>query len=44
MTILSDADRLSMLTDMVAARTQAGRLWNLQRQGRVGTLAPIDGH
>lgn len=33
-----------MLTDMVAARTQAGRLWNLQRQGRVGTLAPIDGH
>ncbi len=29
---------------MVAARTQAGRLWNLQRQGRIGTLAPIDGH
>ncbi len=29
---------------MVEARTQAGRLWNLQRQGQVGTLAPIDGH
>ncbi|MEC9467697.1 MAG: thiamine pyrophosphate-dependent enzyme [Actinomycetota bacterium] len=34
----------AILVDMVAARTQAGRLWNLQRQGRVGTLAPIDGH
>lgn len=29
---------------MVEARTQAARLWNLQRQGQVGTLAPIDGH
>ena len=30
--------------DMVIARTQAGRLWNLQRQGQIGTIAPIDGH
>ena len=33
-----------ILEDMVVARTQAGRLWNLQRQGQVGTIAPIDGH
>ena len=33
-----------ILEDMVIARTQAGRLWNLQRQGQVGTIAPIDGH
>ncbi len=29
---------------MVEARAQASRLWNLQRQGRIGTVAPIDGH
>ncbi len=29
---------------MVEARTQGGRLWNLQRQGQVGTVAPVDGH
>lgn len=34
----------SILVDMVEARAQAARLWNLQRQGRIGTLAPIDGH
>ena len=33
-----------ILEDMIIARTQAGRLWNLQRQGQVGTIAPIDGH
>ena len=33
-----------IVEDMVVARTQAGRLWNLQRQGQVGTIAPIDGH
>ena len=40
----SDDQLRSMFVDMVSARTQAGRLWNLQRQGQVGTLAPIDGH
>jgi pyruvate dehydrogenase E1 component alpha subunit len=34
----------SILEDMVTARVQARRLWNLQRQGQVGTIAPIDGH
>ena len=33
-----------ILVDMVEARTQGGRLWNLQRQGQVGTVAPVDGH
>jgi pyruvate dehydrogenase E1 component alpha subunit len=28
---------------MVAARTWSTRLFNLQRQGRIGTMAPIDG-
>jgi len=40
----TDDQLRAILVDMVAARTQAGRLWNLQRQGRIGTLAPIDGH
>ncbi len=40
----TDEQRRGMLVDMVTARIQAQRLWNLQRQGRVGTLAPIDGH
>ena len=38
-------EQLQMIfEDMVIARTQAGRLWNMQRQGQVGTIAPIDGH
>ncbi|MEE2767652.1 MAG: thiamine pyrophosphate-dependent enzyme [Actinomycetota bacterium] len=40
----SDDQLRFILQDMVTARTQAGRLWNLQRQGQVGTVAPIDGH
>ena len=40
----SDEQLRAILVDMVGARAQAGRLWNLQRQGQVGTLAPIDGH
>ncbi len=44
MTRPSDDQLLAVLVDMVAARTQAQRLWNLQRQGRIGTVAPIDGH
>ena len=44
MTRPSEEQLRAILVDMVEARTQAGRLWNLQRQGQVGTLAPIDGH
>ena len=40
----SDDQLRSILEDMVTARVQARRLWNLQRQGQVGTVAPIDGH
>lgn len=40
----TDKQLQMILEDMVVARTQAGRLWNLQRQGQVGTIAPIDGH
>jgi pyruvate dehydrogenase E1 component alpha subunit len=40
----SDDQLQSILEDMVIARVQARRLWNLQRQGQVGTVAPIDGH
>jgi len=43
-TIPSDTQLREILVDMVTARTQSGRLWNLQRQGQVGTVAPIDGH
>ena len=44
MTRPSDEQLRAILVDMVEARTQAGRLWNLQRQGQIGTVAPIDGH
>ena len=44
MTRPSDEQLRAILVDMVEARAQAGRLWNLQRQGQIGTLAPIDGH
>jgi len=40
----NDKQLQMILEDMIIARTQAGRLWNLQRQGQVGTIAPIDGH
>ncbi len=44
MAIPSDARLRDIYVDMLTARVQAGRLWNLQRQGQVGTVAPIDGH
>ena len=44
MTRPSDDQLRAILVDMVEARIQSGRLWNLQRQGQVGTMAPIDGH
>ncbi|MDH4146367.1 MAG: thiamine pyrophosphate-dependent enzyme, partial [Acidimicrobiia bacterium] len=40
---LSDADLVDMAERMIAARVYSNRLFNLQRQGRVGTMAPIDG-
>ncbi|MPY95151.1 MAG: pyruvate dehydrogenase (acetyl-transferring) E1 component subunit alpha [Acidimicrobiia bacterium] len=40
----SDADLTAMLEHMLSARVYSGRLFNLQRQGRVGTMAPIDGN
>ena len=33
-----------LMTDMLTARRMSERLWNLQRQGRVATVAPIVGH
>jgi len=33
-----------LLTDMLMARRASERLWNLQRQGKVTTVAPIVGH
>lgn len=32
-----------MLCEMIKARVASDRLWSLQRQGRIGTIAPIDG-
>ena len=40
----TDEQRREMLVDMVTARVQSQRIFNLQRQGRVGTMAPVDGH
>ncbi|MFN0091855.1 MAG: thiamine pyrophosphate-dependent enzyme [Acidimicrobiales bacterium] len=33
-----------MLRLMISARTYSSRLFSLQRQGRIGTMAPIDGN
>lgn len=43
MTSLHNEDLLAMLVEMIKARTASDRLWSLQRQGRIGTIAPIDG-
>lgn len=40
---LDNEDMVAMLCEMIKARTASDRLWSLQRQGRVGTIAPIDG-
>lgn len=32
-----------MLCEMIKARIASDRLWSLQRQGRIGTIAPING-
>ena len=40
---MAELDLESALEEMVRARTYSTRLFNLQRQGRVGTMAPILG-
>jgi pyruvate dehydrogenase E1 component alpha subunit len=39
----TDAELVDLCRRMVTARVWSTRLFNLQRQGRVGTMAPIDG-
>ncbi len=41
---LDDDALRSMLTEMIGARFFSNRAFNLQRQGRAGTNAPIDGN
>jgi len=40
---LDNEDLVGILCEMIKARTASNRLWSLQRQGRIGTIAPIDG-
>jgi pyruvate dehydrogenase E1 component subunit alpha len=40
---MDDAELTDVMERMVAARVWSTRLFNLQRQGRIGTMAPIDG-
>lgn len=40
---LDNEDLVGMLCEMIKARIASDRLWSLQRQGRIGTIAPIDG-
>ncbi len=40
---LTDHHRQWMLAQMIAARLYSQRVFNLQRQGRAGTNAPVDG-
>ncbi|MEZ5281828.1 MAG: thiamine pyrophosphate-dependent enzyme [Acidimicrobiales bacterium] len=42
-TTLTDDDLRSILTHMIGARVCSQRAFNLQRQGRAGTNAPVDG-
>lgn len=42
-TTLSNEDLIAINCEMIKARTASDRLWSLQRQGRIGTIAPIDG-
>lgn len=43
MSRLSNEDLVAIQCEMIKARVASNRLWNLQRQGRIGTIAPIDG-
>jgi pyruvate dehydrogenase E1 component alpha subunit len=40
---VSDDDLVAVLAEMVKARVANGRFFSLQRQGRAGTYAPIEG-
>ena len=40
----TDAELVGMAQTMIAARVFSTRCFNLQRQGRLGTMAPIDGN
>jgi pyruvate dehydrogenase E1 component alpha subunit len=40
---ISDADLVAVMAEMVKARVANGRFFSLQRQGRAGTYAPIEG-
>ena len=40
----TDDELMGMLQTMIAARIYSTRCFNLQRQGRLGTMAPIDGN
>jgi pyruvate dehydrogenase E1 component alpha subunit len=40
---LGSAELQDLLRRMIAARTYSSRCFSLQRQGRMGTMAPIDG-
>ena len=42
-TTLHNEDLIAMMCEMIKARVASDRLWSLQRQGRIGTIAPIDG-
>lgn len=43
MTTIDDTESVELLREMIRARHCSRRLFNLQRQGRIGTFAPIDG-
>jgi TPP-dependent pyruvate/acetoin dehydrogenase alpha subunit len=40
---MSDTDLVAVMAEMVKARVANGRFFSLQRQGRAGTYAPIEG-
>jgi pyruvate dehydrogenase E1 component alpha subunit len=40
----TDDELVGMMRTMIAARLYSTRCFNLQRQGRLGTMAPIDGN
>ena len=40
---LHNEDLVGILCEMIKARIASDRLWSLQRQGRIGTIAPING-
>lgn len=42
-TTLDHEDLVGLHCEMIKARVASDRLWSLQRQGQIGTIAPIDG-